>query len=115
MSFMKKIGSYGVSASLAKAEGTLDAHMYMGGNYEKNLLITKKWHMAIHHFNRFDIDSDAKFHRLTYITSDNDCSMWKWGEENPATATYISHMHYQELNSRHWLFGATTTNNWALN
>lgn len=60
------------------------------------------------------MDSSNTFHRLTWY-SDDDCDSDEWGYDTKEKAPYISHMHYQNLNSRHWLFGATTTTNHAGN
>ena len=71
--------------------------------------------MSIIRFDQADPDGDSSFNRLSYhLDSGNDCSKDnKRGYYENEYAPYISHMHYEYLDGVHWLFGGTTTNNWA--
>ena len=101
-----------MTASLAKGQGSLSNFMYLGGN---NFDLLDKWNLSVIRFKYADPDSDTDTNQLSILSYDttDDCSgQDDRGYTEGKYAPYISHMHYQYLNSKHWLFGGTIGNNW---
>lgn len=90
--------------------------MYLGGNNHESW---GDWNLSIVRFTYANPDSDPESMKLNLLAYDSTGSCSNTGTglgyADGATAPYISHMHYEYLNGKHWLFGGTITNNWATN
>ena len=103
-----------MSASLAKGSGALSSNLYLGGNHGGT--DGSLWDLSIIRFSTGDDPSTgSSLNRLSYADSGSTCDSSERGYDDGRYAPYISHMQYEYLNSKHWLFGATTTNNWVGN